>query len=332
MIKISVIVPVYKVEKYIGKCIQSLLDQTYTNFEALIVDDGSPDQSIEIAKKIVEEDPRFIFLEKENGGLSSARNYGLDRATGDYIAFLDSDDYLSLDCFSQCVVRISEDPSLDIILFGFSQVTTEGEIISQFLPNVEKYYVTQDVFLSNHSINYSVWNRLYKRDVFNGIRFIEGLLYEDKEISYKLLYNKKLYVIEKYMYFYVQASGSIMHSYNRKSIDSYLYIYAEYKNFLQSHQLYSQYQVYYEESYLRSCVFIELLHLLNYSPNFSSDVRSLEQKLDKNIFTLNKIGKYFSYRSKFFIVALMLKISPSLLQVTWRCLKKVIPNLGRTYG
>ena len=93
----SVIVPVYNVEKYIEKCIQSLLDQTYHKFEALIIDDGSVDRSIEIAKQLVKDDPRFLFFKKENGGLSSARNCGLDHATGDYIALLDSDHYCAND-------------------------------------------------------------------------------------------------------------------------------------------------------------------------------------------------------------------------------------------
>src|SRR5690554_6473129 len=90
---ISVVVPVYKVEDHIEKCIRSLLSQTYTNFEALIVDDGSPDRSIEIAKRIVADDPRFVFFTQENKGLGPARNTALDNAKGAYIAFLDSDDY-----------------------------------------------------------------------------------------------------------------------------------------------------------------------------------------------------------------------------------------------
>ena len=91
---ISVIIPVYKVENYIARCLQTILEQSYKKLEIIIVDDGSPDDSIQIAKKIVGDDPRVQFIYKENGGLSDARNYGLDVATGEFIVFVDSDDYV----------------------------------------------------------------------------------------------------------------------------------------------------------------------------------------------------------------------------------------------
>ena len=92
--KVSVIVPVYNVEKYIEKCLLSIQNQTFTDFECLVINDGTKDKSIEVAKKVVGNDPRFRFFDKENGGLSDARNFGIEKASGEYLCFIDSDDYI----------------------------------------------------------------------------------------------------------------------------------------------------------------------------------------------------------------------------------------------
>ena len=135
--KISIIIPVYKVEPYIEKCMQSLLDQTYTNFEALIVDDGSPDQSINLAKNIVGNDKRFIFLQKKNGGVPSARNYGLDQATGNYIAFLDSDDYFSPN-FLKHMLNAILDSKADISICDINIVNNNGKALGHINQNLEQ--------------------------------------------------------------------------------------------------------------------------------------------------------------------------------------------------
>ena len=119
---ISIIIPVYKVEAYIEKCMRSLLEQTYTNFEVLVVDDGSPDSSIKLAKSVVADDPRFLFFEKENGGIGTARNLGLDNAKGDFITFLDSDDSYTPDMLYIVNEELSDDTSIDVLAFGMNEI------------------------------------------------------------------------------------------------------------------------------------------------------------------------------------------------------------------
>ena len=148
-ILVSVIIPVYKVEKYIERCMQSLLDQTYKSFEALIVDDGSPDISIELAKSIVGNDPRFIFLEKENGGQGTARNLGLDHAKGDYIAFLDSDDSYTPDMLEVVISELRKDSSIDILSFGTNRVDEQGLFLSKAAGNNSIVSTDDDVLLMN---------------------------------------------------------------------------------------------------------------------------------------------------------------------------------------
>lgn len=319
---VSIIVPVYKVEKYIAKCIQSLLDQTYKNFEAIIVDDGSPDNSIQIAKSLVGEDSRFVFLEKENGGLSSARNFGLDYVRGDYIAFLDSDDYWDVSCLQKCMAVFSENLGIEVVLFGAKYVSENGNLIKESLPNLQRYNDEKDLLLTNNSFNYSVCLRIYKSYIFQENRFIEGILYEDKAISFQLLYDRELYALDESMYCYVQRDGSIMHSYSRKSIMSYLYIYSEYKKFLIKEKLYDEFVNYYERSYIKFCYFVEVTHIIKYSPNYMADYKYLMSVLDPQILFLKSIKKHFSIMSKFYWFAILLKLSPNLAKKIYKCIFK----------
>lgn len=316
---VTVIIPVYKVEKYIAKCIQSLLNQTYKNFEAIIVDDGSPDNSIQIVKALVKDDSRFIFLEKENGGLSSARNFGLDHVNGDYIIFLDSDDFWDADCLQKCMSVFYKNSAIEIVLFGAKYVSESDSLIKESLPNLQQYNDEQDFLLTNNSFNYSVCLRIYRSYIFKEIRFIEGILYEDKAISFQLLYGKKLYTIDESLYCYVQREGSIMHSYSRKSIMSYLQIYDVYKEFIIKENIYEQFRDYYERSYIKFCYFVELTHIIKYSPDYISDYKYLVSVLDSRILSLKNIRKHFSVVSKFYWFAIILKLSPNLAKRIYKC-------------
>ena len=316
--KISVIVPVYKVEKYIEKCIQSLLDQTYTNFEALIVNDGSPDQSISIAKKLVGNDPRFIFLEKENGGLSSARNMGLDYATGDYIFFLDSDDFIDPNCFKECSNFILKSKSIDILLFGYIEVQEDSyKKIGSFMPDLKGYYQKEDIFFIEDTINYSVWNKLYKKDVFKNLRFVEGIIYEDKEISPELLYQKSIAKLDKYLYFYTIRKNSIMRSYNQNSLNSFLYIYDKYKKSSKTDS--SDY--YYHKGYILYCFYAEYMNIIKYSPHFGEDIENLKNNIELNKLSLKNIKRYHGVISKPFLAKVLFNINPSLLKLIYKMVK-----------
>lgn len=315
--KISVIVPVYKVEKYIEKCIQSLLDQTYTNFEALIVDDGSPDQSIAIAKKLIGNDSRFIFLEKENGGLSSARNMGLDYATGDYVAFLDSDDYFDSQCFFECINILKDNDECDVLVFGLNWVSSTYKIIKSAFPNVNRYYELNDFLLEQRSLDPVVWNKIYKKEIFNDLRFTEGILYEDKEIMCKILYQKKILGLNKALYYYLQRQGSIMHSYNKNSLPSRFYIAESHKNFMIQEGIYDNNIAYYKKFYIRCCILQTALYCAKYSPNYVKDSKDIINKAKQKI-RIRDIFKSYSVVNPRLFAVLFFLFSPNVFKFFYK--------------
>lgn len=318
--KVSIIVPVYKVEKYIAKCIQSLLDQTYKNFEAIIVDDGSPDDSIQIAKALVGDDPRFIFLEKENGGLSSARNFGLDYVTGDYIAFLDSDDYFIQDCLNKAMIEFERNSKIDIVLFGTLWVSEKGEILQKTTSDIIKYNTSKDILLYENSIEQMVWNKVYHRDVFVDERFCEGIIYEDTEIIPRLLLNKNLSCLPYYLYGYVQREGSITNKYNPLSVSSIFFILNSHREFLEKLGQYNEYKMYYEKGYIWICLYKEYVKLMSYEQRVD-DLIEFNGCLNTHIVSCKSILKNHGLLSKTFILVLLFKIHPKLIVLLYK-LKK----------
>lgn len=320
---VSVIIPVYGVEDYIEKCLQSLLDQNFTDFEAIIVDDGSLDQSIPKAKKLVGDDPRFIFLEKENGGQASARNMGLDYARGEYISFLDPDDYFRNDTFEICLKIFNENKKVSIVLFGISSVDLSNNITYTMLPNIEKYLSEKDILLTENSIDYSVCNKMYKKRVFKQARFIEGIIYEDKAILPILLYGENLYLIKEYLYFYQYRPGSTMNSYTPKLHKSFIIIYDFYKSYLKKMGVYDRYKSYYEKGYINYCFYTELIQITKFSKQYKSDIKSLPKNLDKKIVNFKKISSYYHPLTKQYISYILYKISPIIFRATIRTALKI---------
>ena len=228
---VSVIIPVYNVEAYIEKCVESLLDQTYTNFEALIVDDGSPDSSILLAKQKVGNDPRFRFFEKENGGQGTARNLALDNAKGDYVAFLDSDDYFDVNFLSIMVDKITNDDA-DVCTCDVSYVDEKGIELKVHRNDIESYINKKDYLMSHWYISNFMWDKLFKAECFNGYRFDPTVkTYEDVHLLFRIMFQKKLTSVDDILYNYVQRAGSTMRSLPATYIDD------RYKIFLESKRL-----------------------------------------------------------------------------------------------
>lgn len=194
---ISIIIPVYNVNKYIEKCIVSLLAQTHDNFEAILIDDGSPDNSIEIAKSIIKGDPRFIFLSKENGGQGSARNMGIDLAKGEYITFLDSDDYIE-PTFLQDMHAQLISTNADICVCNINVVNDNGNIIKSINNNPEAYMKKNDFLLCSDTISSFMWDKLFKKETFLNMRFSPDIrTYEDSHFVFRLLYGKKSHLYKR---------------------------------------------------------------------------------------------------------------------------------------
>ncbi len=212
--KVSVIIPIYNVEKYLRRCVDSVLNQTYKNIEIILVDDGSPDGCPTICDEYAHRDSRVIVLHKENGGLSSARNAGLDSPlTGEYVTFVDSDDWIAPDTYEYAVKLLKKTDS-DVIQYDYALANDEK--IYRKNPVVEKYKVFEGKNILQHYLftttvtgSYSACRCLYLRMLTNGIRFREGKINEDIDWKYKVLENSnRLVDTNQIKYFYYQSGNS----------------------------------------------------------------------------------------------------------------------------
>lgn len=211
---ISIVVPVYNVEKYLFKCIDSIIKQTYNNLQIIIVDDGSTDSSSLIADRLGSVDNRIEVIHKSNGGLSSARNEGLKYAKGDYVMFIDSDDYISL-YMCETLLNVALSTNSDLVECGLVRVSKNHEVKESPTKQLEvmsgrnavKAYLTRE-----KNIQSAVWVTLYKMDVLFGLSFEVGRLHEDGWFKYKALYTaKQVALISDNLYYYIQGrEGSIM--------------------------------------------------------------------------------------------------------------------------
>ncbi|WP_291857879.1 glycosyltransferase [Marinilabilia sp.] len=207
---VSIILPVYNVEKYIGKSINSVLNQAFTDFELIVIDDGSPDGSINIARQI--NDPRITIFQKENGGLSDARNYGLERAQGKYVYFMDSDDWIEPALLQTCVEEL-ENEKADVLVFGYilDNESADGKLISSqnIIPDTELLRKGDNNILSTHLIGILgyAWNKMYKRTflVNNDIYFEKGTsLIEDILFNVQIFENvERLHFLSEPLYHYI---------------------------------------------------------------------------------------------------------------------------------
>lgn len=239
---ISVIVPVYNVEKYIHRCVDSILGQTYTDFELILVDDGSTDGCSAVCDEYACRDCRVKVIHQMNRGISEARNAGLDAAQGEYICFVDADDYLSLRALETMYNHLIASEALCCVC-GYQAVDSNDQIIERHsvesgvivsgLQAIKERYLYND--LAYNIVN--VWGKLFHRDLWKDIRFTAGILYEDLEIM-PVLYSRceKVCFIEDVGYFYFLRDGSIMRSggtNHQRYIDS-LHIREKHYSFYQS--------------------------------------------------------------------------------------------------
>ena len=212
--KISVVVPVYKVEKYLNKCVESIVTQTYENLEILLVDDGSPDGCPQICDMWAEKDKRIKVIHKENGGLSSARNAALDIATGDYVSFVDSDDWIDPDMMETLLVSI-EDADVSMCGFYMDYLDTNETVLIKPLNYVVEGTEVFKTFILDE-MRPEMCGKLYVTDLFANIRFDTETKYaEDLQMNYHIMKKAKKFVsVDKCMYHYLRRSeGSITASY-----------------------------------------------------------------------------------------------------------------------
>ena len=289
MTKLSVIVPVYNVEKYIKKCLDTLTNQTLKDIEILVINDGSPDNSQKIIDKYVKKHKNIKSYIKENGGLSDARNYGIEKAKGEYIAFVDSDDYISENMY-EVMYNKAKEKDYDMVVCNLNYVY-DDKIVKAY-SNIKED--TTDIKRTMLNIYPSAWNKIFKRDLFDsGIKFKKNVWFEDVEFIYRLLPSvKSIGVVDNHFYQYVQREGSITNTINEKLyhyIDNWNGIIKYYKD----NNIYNTYKKELEYSYVR---YIYATFVKQASRYCKEDyLKAVEKAIEnvKNNFPHYRKNKYF---------------------------------------
>ena len=209
--KISVIVPVYNVEAYLEKCVQSILKQTYTNLEILLVNDGSTDNSGELCDQLAQRDQRIRVIHKENGGLSDARNRGIEEASSDLIGFIDSDDYIDQDMY-ETLYRQMLESSADLSMCGHYDVY--HQIPEKQVATIQTWELTPQeaikMVMEAKILSVTAVNKLYKKELFEQLRFEIGKIAEDAFIMIALIHQcRKVVATNEKKYYYVHRENSI---------------------------------------------------------------------------------------------------------------------------
>lgn len=217
---VTVIVPVYKVENYLSRCVESIQKQSWAELEIILVDDGSPDRCGEICEAYRAGDERITVIHKENGGLSSARNAGLRIAKGDWLCFVDSDDYIQTDMIEQ-LLTAAEKSGAPIAACGF---TSDEKMLRSGITEELRIFTAAEAIreiVADGAICTSAWAKIYERRLFDGILFPEGMLYEDYGTIYKLLHRAgRVAFVDTEKYYYTYNVGGITKSaFSAKQMD-----------------------------------------------------------------------------------------------------------------
>lgn len=300
---ISVVVPVYNVEKYLNRCVESIKNQTYENLEIILVDDGSPDKCPKLCDDFKKNDKRIKVIHKKNGGLSDARNRGIDIAKGKYITFIDSDDYVKKE-YVELLYHTLKKFNSDISICSHSVEYENGSIIDKSC-NIEKAYSKEEALenmMYGKNIDTSSWGKLFKIELFNKIRFPINRLFEDSATTY-LLFDlaEKISYSGKSMYFYEIRNDSITSSnFNSKKMDliistkeMYSFIERKYPKLIKAAKRRLMY------SYLSTLT--QMIKSKNVDKNLKNNVYTYIKKNRKEILSDNNIPKrdryalFFSY-------------------------------------
>ena len=220
---ISIIIPVYKVEEYLEKCIESVLKQTYTNLQIILVDDGSPDNCGKICDEYAKKDPRIEVIHKVNGGLSDARNVGIAKAKGKYIGFVDSDDYIKEDMY-EILINLIKKYDADVSICNLYDVIDGKEYIRNNENGIQEYSrleILKEVLLDKNIQSYA-WNKLYKKELFDEIKYPIGKKYEDIGTTFYVFEKcNKIVVTSKPEYYYLKRSDSLVNNVTESTVLDY---------------------------------------------------------------------------------------------------------------
>ena len=313
---ISIIIPVYNMERYLDRCVKSVLEQTYTNIEVLLIDDGSTDSSGALCDRWALKDSRIRVVHKENGGLSDARNTGIDASTGKYLSFIDSDDYVSDNMVELMYAALMTNQS-DMSICNFSFVDEEGIPLTEMNQDspiknetISGFDAIQKLFVPKGWFYHLAWNKLYKKSLFSDIRYPTGKYAEDAFIGHRLFGKcNRVTCIGDICYCYTQRSGSIVHSKNSK------YYLHDAESFLDR-------AIYCEELGLHRCAGMAYWKSAMFLPSidsFGKDKPELQAEYDKTLHIFRRhyrMCKYCTLKERLQIIFVL--FSPVLYRFVFR--------------
>lgn len=291
--KVSVIVPVYNVEKYINKCLKSLVNQTLKDIEIIVVNDGSPDNSQKIIDEYAKKYKNIKSYIKENGGVSDARNFGIEKSSGEYIAFVDGDDFVLNDMYEKMYEKAKSN-NFDIVVCDLNYIYEDDNSEMKVSSGFDKD--TTDIkkaIINNYPV---VWNKIIKREIFNNIKFKKGVWFEDVEFLYRMFpLIKSIGVVKEAFNQYIQRKGSIT-----KSVDKRIYNYIDNWNgiidFYKEKGFYDEYKKEIEFAYVRYIYATFVKQSTYFDKEEYNNAVDLAIKNVKKNFPHYKRNKYF-YRS-----------------------------------
>lgn len=312
---ISVIVPIYNVEKYLTKCIESIINQTYKNLEIILVDDGSPDNCPTICDEYAKKDSRIKVIHKKNGGLSDARNAGLDIATGEYVMFIDSDDFIDIDMMKSMMNNMI-DNNVDLVVCNIKYIYDNGEKVkyNQEDKILDKHEAMKE-YIKDGIVQAIACNKLYKKKLISDLRYKVGKINEDEFFTYKIVdRTDRIYYNSKPFYKYLQRNTSIMGTYSIKRLDA---VEASYERLNFIKERYPELYVEEKKNFLNLCISNYEMILKNRNIDFNKDGRKILKYYVKKIkFNSNELSLYcFKDNIKIFISKISLNCCCRILMV-----------------
>ncbi|TQS74120.1 glycosyltransferase [Ornithinibacillus gellani] len=313
---ISIIVPVYNLKSLLPRCVESILAQTFTDFELILVNDGSTDGSGNLCERYAEQDKRIRVIHKENGGVASSRNIGLQAASGAYIGFVDNDDHIHPAMFETLYRQAKTDDADMVICDYIKLLEDEQSMETQVDPNavVEHFDSTaalQQLYEPN-AITYIVpWNKLYKKHLFNDITYEHGFICDDETVIHQLLYRcRKVSYIQKGLYYYVQRNDSQSQIVLKKEILQGVYAYKNREVFfrkLKEKNLHQLALLAFEERFFRFYIFAK-----STLPDAQSELKKMKRTFNRSLFFL-WLHREMGWRKK--IMCTLFFIHPSLYEM-----------------
>ena len=323
LIKISVIIPVYNAEQYIDECIESVLSQTYSNLEVILVDDGSPDNCPKICDDYTIRDGRIKVIHKSNGGLSSARNVGMKEVTGDYFIFLDSDDYWKDSFFLENIVKQKLNNNPDLVIFGYTKdkkllenykrnFSLENEICCKSKSDTLHKLLVYDK-LQSSACNKIFSSRLLEKTDF---QFFEGIYSEDIDwIARVIIESERISYYDDYIYYYRENNSSITHNVKRKNIidlKNQIIRIVEYSKKIENEDYYEWYMNYCGYQYI---TFLNNIVTINKNENITEFVEEmkpyaylLNYHINKKVNLVFRFYKLLGYRGMLKVLKVFLRI------------------------